>query len=148
MSLRVLLADDSPPLLLALQDVLDAAGHEVVAATTSGEEAVEAAQRHRPHVAVVDVEMPGGGAELVTRLLAVPSSPRVMVLSARDDVDTVLDMLAAGATGYVAKNGLDEDVEACIRRCASGNGLFVVAGCADRVRERLGALWATSSRPG
>lgn len=145
MSLRVLLADDSNPMLSALQDVLCAAGHEVVAATTTGEEAVEAAERHRPDVAVVDVEMPGGGAELVMALLALPSPPGVMVLSARDDVKTVLEMLAAGATGYVAKSGLDEDVEACVRRCAEGNGLFVVAGCADGVRERLSALRATST---
>lgn len=143
MRLRVLLADDSSPLLSALQDVLRAAGHDVVAATPTGEEAVAAAEQHGPDVAVVDVEMPGGGAELVTALLALPSPPRVMVLTARDDVGTVLDMLAAGATGYVAKNGLDEDVEACVRRCADSNGLFVVAGCADRVRERLAAMWAT-----
>ena len=145
MSLRVLLADDSNPLLSALQDVLRAAGHDVVATATTGEEAIEAAERHRPDVAVVDVEMPGGGAELVTALLALPSPPKVMVLTARDDVETVLDMLAAGATGYVAKDGLDEDVEACVRRCAGGNGLFVIAGCADRVRERLSALRATST---
>lgn len=144
MSLRVLLADDSSPLLSAMQDVLRAAGHEVVAATTTGEQAVEAAERHQPDVAVVDVEMPGGGAELVTALRALTAPPRVMVLTARDDVDTVMDMLAAGATGYVAKNGLDEDVEACVRRCAGGNGLFVVAGCADRVRERVAAMWATT----
>lgn len=148
MSLRVLLADDSNPLLSALQDVLRAAGHDVVAATTTGEEAVQAAERHEPDVAVVDVEMPGGGAELVTALLALPSPPQVMVLTARDDVETVLDMLAAGATGYVAKSGLDEDVEACVRRCASGNGLFVVAGCAERVRARVSVLWASEGRRG
>ena len=38
---------------------------------------------------------------------------------------------------------LDEDLAVCVRRCAEG-ALFVVAACADGVRERLGNLWAAA----
>ena len=59
---------------------------------------------------------------------------------------TPRDQLEQGASDerVADERRLDEDVEACVRRCAGGNGLFVVAGCADGVRERLSALRATS----
>ena len=57
-----------------------------------------------------------------------------MCLSARDDPDTVLAMLAAGAIGYVAKGGLDDDLATWVRRCAGGM-LFVIADCAPACRD-------------
>jgi len=144
-AVRIVLADDSTDVVDAVRDVLAAApGLTVVATADSGDSAVRAALEHAPDLVLVDVEMPGGGPELATRLLELSPRPRVMALSARDDEDTVLAMLAAGATAYVAKDALDEDLAVCVRRCAGGGALFVVAGCADGVRERLGDLWATA----
>lgn len=143
MSLRVLLADDSRHLLAALRDMLQAAGHQVVATAETGESALRAARELAPQVAVVDVDMPGGGPALVSGLVALRPGPRVMALTARDDAETVLHMLAAGAVGYVAKGVVDEDLEACVRRCAQG-GLFVVGACSDQVRERLARLWTAT----
>jgi DNA-binding NarL/FixJ family response regulator len=143
-TVRIVLADDSAEIVDAVRDVLAAApGIIVVATADSGEAAVRAARDHAPDLVLVDVEMPGGGPELAERLLELSPRPRVMTLSARDDEDTVLAMLAAGATAYVAKGALDEDLAVCVRRCAEG-ALFVVASCADGVRERLGNLWATA----
>jgi DNA-binding NarL/FixJ family response regulator len=136
-AVRILLADDSPELLAAVREVLDAAtGFTVVATASSGDEAVGAAREHSPDLVVIDIEMPGGGPGLVPRLRELSPVPRVMVLSARDDELTVLDMLAAGATGYVAKGALDEDLASCVRSVADGS-LVVVADCAGRVRARL-----------
>lgn len=137
MSLRVVLADDSSEVLEAMRAVLDAAGHVVVATARTGDEAVSAVRTHAPDVAVVDVDMPGGGPDLVRRVVALDPAPRVMALSGHDDVDTVLAMLRAGSTGYVAKGIAHEDLETCVRRCADGV-LFVVATCSDQVRARLG----------
>jgi DNA-binding NarL/FixJ family response regulator len=143
-SVRILLADDSPELVAAARDVLDAAlGLVVVATAGTGDAALLAARTHSPDVVVLDVEMPGGGPDLARALRALSPQPRVLVLSARDDEETVLAMLAAGASAYVAKGALDEDLAACVRRAAQGV-LLVVAACADRVRDRLGELSAAA----
>ena len=136
MGLRIVLADDNQQMRAAVHDVLAQAGLDVIASLGDGAGALAAAIEHRPDVVVMDVEMTGGGPDLAQRLVALSPAPRVMVFSGRDDADTVLRMLAAGATGYVAKGVLGEDLAACVRRCAEGV-FFVAADCADRVRARL-----------
>ncbi|MGH8892599.1 MAG: response regulator [Actinomycetes bacterium] len=137
---RVVLADNNAELLRAVSEVLAAAGMTVVASAATGDEAVAAVGTHDPDVIVLDVLMPGGGAELVRQVAARSPRVRMMALTASDDEETALEMLAAGVTGFVSKAVLDEDLATCVRRCAEGM-LFVVAGCADRVRERLAQLW-------
>lgn len=142
MPISVLLADDNAPLRDAAADALTlVADIQLVASVPDGATALGLAAVHRPDVAIVDVEMPGGGASLVTALLAQQPALRVMCLTGRDDVPTVLAMLAAGATAYVTKSNLEEDLATCVRRCASG-ALFVMADCAEAVRSRIAALLA------
>lgn len=142
MTVRILLADDNAELVAAAREALSLApGLAVVATAGTGETALQAAAGHHPDVAVVDVTMPGGGPELVRDLVSMIPGLRVMALTARDDEETVLAMLAAGATGFVSKAVLDEDLATCVRRCGEGM-FFVVAGSADRVRERFAHLWA------
>jgi DNA-binding NarL/FixJ family response regulator len=147
MALHVLLADDNRAFLTAVAETLQSAdGIEVVATAHDGDAAVDQARALTPDVAVIDVEMPGGGPELAARLLAAHPGLRVMSLTGRDDEQTVVAMLAAGASGYVVKGSLDEDFAVCVRRCASGT-LFVIAGCADGVRARLGETQSRPARP-
>ena len=142
MPISVLLADDNAPLRDAAADALHLAGDvDLVASCPDGTSALALAAEHCPDVAIVDVEMPGGGAELVVALLAQQPGLRVMCLTGRDDVRTVLDMLRAGATAYVAKSSLEEDLATCVRRCAAGD-MFVVAHSVDGVRSRLAHLLA------
>lgn len=137
MVVRTLLADDNLQLLKALSDVLaDDPGFEVVAAVTTGGEAALRARDLQPDVAVLDVDMPGGGADLVRDLKALSPALRVLIFSGRDDVDVVVSMLQAGASAFVTKGSLAGDFPTCVRRCAEG-AVFVLAGCADEVLDRL-----------
>jgi DNA-binding NarL/FixJ family response regulator len=143
--LRVLVADNNDAFLAAARDVLTAApGLDVVAVVTSGQRVLEACDHHRPDVAVLDVQMPGGGPDLAAEIARRWPATRILCLSARDDADTVLAMLASGATGYVAKGALVEDLAAVVQRTVEG-GFFVTAGCAPEVRRRIGEL---VGRPG
>ncbi len=142
MPLRIVVADDNDAFLAAARDVLSSSpGLDVVATAANGRLALAACDEHRPDVAVLDVQMPGGGPALAAEITRRWPATRIMCLSAQDDADTVLAMLAAGATGYVAKGGLDEDLAVCVRRCAEGM-LFVIAGSAAEVRERVADLVA------
>ena len=140
MRVRIVVADDNDDFRTAARDVLAAGPDlEVVAAVRTGADALVAAAEHRPDVMVLDLEMPGGGPGLCEELYRRHPSVRLMCLSARDDPDTVLAMLAAGCAGYVAKGGLEDDLATWVRRCAAGM-LFVIADCAPDVSRRIGVL--------
>lgn len=140
MLVRVVVADDNRVLRAAVQDVLGAAHDmEVVASVPDGPAALAAVAELGPDVLIMDVEMPGGGPELAQELARRQPGCKVLCLSARDDATTVLRMLAAGATAYVAKGALDDDLATCVRRANDGM-LFVVAACAPEVRRRISDL--------
>lgn len=144
MSVAVLLADDHDLVVDAVGEALVAAGQQVVATVGSGRAALDAAREHAPDVVVLDLGMPGSGPDLVRALRALRPAPQVVVFSGRDDADTVLDVLAAGATAYAVKGGLAGDFAECVARAAQGD-LLVLGSCASEVRQRLVQAWA--SRP-
>jgi EAL domain-containing protein (putative c-di-GMP-specific phosphodiesterase class I)/CheY-like chemotaxis protein len=87
----------------------------------SGGDAVALAYEKRPDVAIVDVMMPAGGGPVATRGIARFSpGTAVLALSAHDDRDNVLEMLRAGAVGYLVKGSAHEEIIASVRRAARG----------------------------
>lgn len=133
---RTLLADDNEDLVAALSEVLAGEpGIRVVATAGTGPEATQLAREHQPDVAVLDLDMPGGGADLVRQMVSLEPAPRVLIFTGRDDVEVVLTMLEAGATAFVAKGSLSGDFPSCVLRCAEGER-FVVARCADEALSR------------
>jgi len=145
--IRVLIAEDEPVVRSAIVDVIESIPTmDVVAIVGDAEEAIAAATRERPDVAVLDVRMPGGGGARAAREIAIRApGTRVVALSAHDDRESVASMLRAGALGYVVKGGgIDELVEA-IQRAARGlaslsgavaNGVSVELDEQIGVRER------------
>jgi DNA-binding NarL/FixJ family response regulator len=80
----------------------------------SGVEAVMLADKERPDVVLLDIEMPGPGAPTTIRkIVEVSPHTRVVVLTMHDDPDLVRSILDAGAAGYLLKSaGRDELVAA------------------------------------
>ena len=118
---RVALADDDARIRSALVDMLEDDGRfDVVGEVTSGDEIVRLAEIEVPDVVLVDVRMPGGGVEAVTRLRALEHPPVVVVVSAEVGRDTVVAHLRAGAQGYIAKNGTGGCLPEMVHRSAAG----------------------------
>ena len=104
--LRVLLADDEPLITAGIRTVLEATGDiEVVATATDGSAAVEAATRHRPDVALIDINMPvlDGLSALDELRRVLPGLPTV-VLTSFGTEPNVLRALHHGAAGFVLKH--------------------------------------------
>jgi EAL domain-containing protein (putative c-di-GMP-specific phosphodiesterase class I) len=120
----VLIAEDERTLRNALASFLDGEdGIELVAAASDAEEAVELAAQHRPDVALLDVRMPGGGGPAAARgIRSASPQTRVVALSAYNDRASVLEMLRAGASGFLVKGAPAADILEAIFAAASGRG--------------------------
>lgn len=140
--IRVLLADDEPALRGALAELL--AQEELVllvGAARDADEAIELAARELPDVALVDVKMPsGGGPRAAREIHRLSPRTRVIALSAFEDRPTVLEMLRAGAVGYLVKGAsADEIVESIVRVAEGGTSLSaeVVGGIVHELSSQL-----------
>jgi DNA-binding NarL/FixJ family response regulator len=102
--LRVLVADDHLPTRVGVRLALQKAGIDVCAEAASGPAAVRAAERERPDVCLLDVQMPGGGIVTAREITAaLPDTAVVMLTVSRDD-DDLFEALKAGARGYLLKD--------------------------------------------
>lgn len=139
--IRVLLADDDSSVLHALEEVMSAAGMDVVATAADADEAIAAAVENRADVAVLDVKMPGGGPRAAREISRRSPSTRVVALSAHDDREAVASMLRAGALGYVVKGAPIAEIVEAITRAARGLGSLsrdAAANVAAELEEQLG----------
>jgi DNA-binding NarL/FixJ family response regulator len=113
--IRVMLADDHRMLRDSLKLLLENHGCEVVGEASTAEDALALAIRVRPQVLVLDLEMPGvGGLAITHHIVKLAPAPRVLILSAYDDEEYVMEALTrAGASGYLVKSdGADELINA------------------------------------
>ena len=136
--IRVMLADDHRVLRESVKLFLEKNGGEVVGEAGTGEEALALAAKVRPQVIVMDLEMPGvGGLAVTHRITKLSPSPHVLILSAYDDEDYVIEALTqAGAAGYLLKSdGLDELLNA-IQAIKSGKR-YLSPSVAPILLERL-----------
>lgn len=109
----------------------------VVGEAENGAEAVTLAEREKPDVALLDVEMPVMGAEgAIEGILRTSPSSRVLVLTMYDEPRLVRRLLALGAHAYIVKNATREELVAAVRtvhRVEDRVVLSVSRGTADRL---------------
>jgi DNA-binding NarL/FixJ family response regulator len=120
--IRVLIADDQRVVrdgLAMLIGLIE--GVEVVATAGDGVEAVDGAERERPHVVLMDLRMPElDGAEATRRIRAALPDTQVLVLTTYADDESLFPALQAGARGYLTKAASAEEIERAIRAVAGG----------------------------
>lgn len=122
MSIKIMLVDDHKMLREALRGILEKSGDiAVVAEANDGAEALERARALAPDVVVMDIGLAGmSGIEATRRLLAENPAVKVLGLSTFADRRMVLQMLEAGARGYVVKSAGSEELLRAIRAVAQG----------------------------
>ncbi len=120
--IRVLLADDHHMVRAGIRELLEEAGElEVIAEAGDGEEAQALIQKHKPDVAVLDIQMPkASGIEVTRWVRAHMPEVGVLILTAYDDDPYVMAVLQAGANGYVLKTARPEDLIQAVRDVHEG----------------------------
>jgi two-component system nitrate/nitrite response regulator NarL len=133
--IRVLVADDDEIMRRAIVDVLAAHGRfEVVGEVVDGASLGQAVDRTRPQLVVLDVRMPAGGQAAARLVRSRPPFPVVVAVSASTDVPTVVGMMRAGASGFLAKGRLGATFGDDLARCADGDVLVAVPHAAHVLR--------------
>jgi DNA-binding NarL/FixJ family response regulator len=114
--IRVLIVDDSLRMRAVLRDLLEMDGRFRVAGEAGdGEQAIREAERTRPDVVVLDVEMPVlGGLEALPQIAARCPSTRVVVFSSHPPSELAGTAIAAGAAAYVEKGANVSDLLAAV----------------------------------
>ena len=124
--IRILLADDHSIVRKGLRAQLQQDEQfEVVAEATDGREAVQLAESENPDVVIMDIAMPGlGGIEATAQIVKRNPKTSVVIFSMHADDIYLSRALAAGARGYLLKDGEDLDVARAVEAAAEGKPFF------------------------
>jgi DNA-binding NarL/FixJ family response regulator len=120
--IKVLLADDHSIVRAGLRRIVEESGDmAVIAEASCGREAIQAAQRQRPDVAVVDITMPDvDGLEVMEQLLLLYPDLPVIILTMHEEDQYVIRAIEAGAMGYITKRSAPEQLVTAIRQVVQG----------------------------
>lgn len=121
--IRLMLVDDHDVIRAGLKSFLQTYDDfEVVAEAGNGEEAVGRAMDAHPEVILMDITMPGmDGLEATRQLRVLCPACLVLALTVHDDKQYFMQMLAAGASGYITKQAAADELVEAIHTIASGN---------------------------
>lgn len=124
--IRVLIVDDHDLIRLWLAGMLRAAGGiDVVGECADGSEVSALAEEVHPDVVIMDSRMPVmSGTEATRRLMAGGPATRVLMLTGSTSSSLLRDAAAAGASGYLVKDGNSEVLVDAVRTVAAGGTVW------------------------
>src|SRR4029079_1352375 len=140
MKIRVLVAEDHP---LVREGIVHALEHDpamdVVGAADNGLTAMELARELKPDVIVLDLRMPGlGGPVVLERLRAELPEIQVLVMTANESPEGLLDAVAAGAAGYLSKRTTGEELRQAVITTYGGGSVITPELAGHLLREFSG----------
>lgn len=124
--IRILLADDHPIVREGLRALLETQpDFEVVAECANGDEALAIAAHLQADILLLDLEMPiMDGVETIRRLRQLSHYPRIIVFTAFDDDDRIINAIQAGADGYLLKDAPRDEIFKAIRITIEGGSIL------------------------
>ena len=112
--MNIILADDDKIVETALKTIIEAGNEiKIIASCDNGQDAVELYKQHRPHVALLDIQMPKmTGIESAKEIQRLDPDAKILFLTTFDDNDYIAAALAIGAKGYILKQDYESIVPA------------------------------------
>ncbi|MYA76247.1 MAG: response regulator transcription factor [Gemmatimonadetes bacterium] len=120
--IRIVIADDHQLVRQSIVSLIEKAEDmEVVGEAADGQETLGLVQRKRPDVAMLDIAMPLlNGIETTRRIQTLSVDTRVVILSMHSEEDVVRQALRCGASGYLLKNSVVEELLIAVRSANRG----------------------------
>ena len=104
MAHRILIVDDAPIIRLMLKDILTANGYAVVGEGGDGNEGVEKFKELSPDLVTMDITMPEkDGIRAMEEILALDQKARIIVITAIDQRESLMEAIRVGAADYIVK---------------------------------------------
>ncbi len=108
---NVMIADDSEQVRFTLKDMIEVGKHKVVAEAIDGVDTLEKFDSAKPDVLLLDVAMPKkDGMETLIELMKNDSKPKVIMITAHDDMDLIENCMKVGALAYITKPFNTDDI--------------------------------------
>ena len=123
--IKVIIADDSDFVRDGMKIILDVdEAFEVLGCASDGRGAIELAEKEKPDVFLMDIQMPGMDGIEATKYIVEHDLGKVLILTTFDDDVLVKQALSAGAKGYLIKNHTPEHLKQMIRSVYQGTGVM------------------------
>ena len=137
-TIRIMLVDDHAVVRAGVRRLLEQdARFLVVAECDSGERAYQQFGEYLPDITVMDLSMPGmGGMEAIGRIIARYPTAKLLVLSMHENAAFASQALKAGARGYLAKNGLAEELIGALESIANGQ-TYINANISKKITQQF-----------
>jgi DNA-binding NarL/FixJ family response regulator len=136
--IKILLADDHQLFLDGLSALLgQIASVEIVAAVSDGAQLLEKLKGSEGDLVIVDLHMPVlGGLETTKIIRQLYPTVKVLGLTMDNEVDSIQDMLEAGASGYILKNTGKAELETAILQVMKGE-VYLSQSLSNQLAQRL-----------
>lgn len=136
--IRIIIAEDHNLVRQGIRALLEQSGEvQVVAEATTGQDAVELTEQHKPDVVVMDLSMPRlDGAQAAERILDMKLSTQIIILSMYADTTMVQQLLRRGVKGYLLKDAVIEELMLAVRSVSQGR-MFLSPTISDAVMTML-----------
>ena len=142
---RLLLADDHPILVEGLKALLEPE-FEVVATAGDGRAVLEAAEKHRPELILMDISMPGlNGIEAARRLKQSNPAVKLIILTMHGDLSFVSAAFEAGVSGYVLKQSAPTELVTALHDVDRG-GRYISPLIQNRLSAKTPGFLSQSKR--
>ncbi|HEY6072767.1 MAG TPA: response regulator transcription factor [Anaerolineales bacterium] len=137
--IHVLIADDHPIICTGIRKMIDPVpGMKVVGEAHTGQEALQMTEKLKPHVILLDMELPGmNGVEVIKQLREKKSSTKVLGLSAYDDREFIFQIISLGASGYLLKDEEPIKIIEAVQGAARGETGWISHKVAEKLAQVL-----------
>jgi DNA-binding NarL/FixJ family response regulator len=137
-TIRIVLADDHPIVRAGVREAIKEVPHaEVVGEASDGREAITLVKTVQPDIVIMDISMPGlNGLEATERIIKALPGVRVIILSRHDNEEYYWRALRMGASGYLLKQSVINELKAAVLRVAAGE-IYLSRAIAARLRNKI-----------
>jgi DNA-binding NarL/FixJ family response regulator len=114
------LVEDEPVARTATRAILEDDGFKLTGEASTADEGIQVALIERPDICLVDIGIPGGGTRVVREVSSRLPETVVVVLTASEQYDDLIDSIRAGAVGYLLKSMDPDRLTAALRGVLAG----------------------------